>query len=135
MITYGSYISHKEDLPSSAIWVCLPCLGISIARRFNGYSASISFRIKSKCRSRTYSFTMPAVFAKFSPSLISFAFCFYGCLFVAALTSMISLFEVPLAYLMDEWHFKTQICSNSFICLSNYLQHSLCACNGSVVRY
>ena len=40
-----------------------------------------------------------------------FAVCFYGCLLVAALTSMISLFEVPLAYLMDEFHFSRKTAS------------------------
>ena len=54
--------------------------------------------------------TMPAVFSHI-PLGDVFAVCFYGCLLVAALTSMISLFEVPLAYLMDEFHFSRKTAS------------------------
>ena len=72
--------------------------------------------------------TMPAVFSHI-PLGDVFAVCFYGCLLVAALTSMISLFEVPLAYLMDEFHFSRKTAS---VLLFIHLLYSVCSLDGSV---
>lgn len=105
MITYGSYISHKEDLPSSAIWVAFLALVSALLAGLMVIPPVLAFGLNPSAGPGLTFITMPAVFANF-PFPNFFAFCFYGCLFVAALTSMISLFEVPLAYLMDEWHLK-----------------------------
>ncbi len=102
MITYGSYIHHTEDLPSSAIWVAFLALISSLLAGLMVIPPVMAFGLNPSAGPGLTFITMPAVFSHF-PFPNFFAFCFYGCLFVAALTSMISLFEVPLSYLMDEW--------------------------------
>ncbi|WP_290372572.1 sodium-dependent transporter [uncultured Parasutterella sp.] len=105
MITYGSYIHHSEDIPSSAIWVAVLAFISSILAGLMVIPPVIAFGLNPSAGPGLTFITMPAVFSHIPLGNV-FAVCFYSCLLVAALTSMISLFEVPLAYLMDEWNFS-----------------------------
>ncbi len=105
MITYGSYIHHSEDIPSSAIWVAVLAFISCILAGLMVIPPVIAFGLNPSAGPGLTFITMPAVFSHIPLGNV-FAVCFYGCLLVAALTSMISLFEVPLAYLMDEWKFS-----------------------------
>ncbi|MCD8339195.1 MAG: sodium-dependent transporter, partial [Burkholderiales bacterium] len=105
MITYGSYIPHTQDLPSSTAWICFLALLSCLLAGLMVIPPVMTFGLDPATGPGLTFITMPAVFGHI-PFGNFFAFCFYVCLVVAALTSMISLFEVPLAYLMDEWHMK-----------------------------
>jgi NSS family neurotransmitter:Na+ symporter len=102
MITYGSYISKSDNLVSSAGWVTfsdtivalLAGLIIFPTLAFAGQSMDIGgfglvFQI------------FPIIFSQIPGGYI-FAVLFFTLLCVAALTSTISLLEVPVAYLVDE---------------------------------
>ena len=49
--------------------------------------------------------TMPAIFAQM-PLGNLFAIVFYACLLVAAITSSVSMLEIDVAFLHDEWHWS-----------------------------
>ena len=110
MVTYGSYISHKENLTTTALWVSVLAFISCILAGLMVIPPVISFGLNPSAGPGLTFITMPAVFSHI-PLGDVFAVCFYGCLLVAALTSMISLFEVPLAYLMDEFHFSRKTAS------------------------
>ncbi len=115
MITYGSYIPHSQDLPSSALWICTLALLSCVLAGLMVIPPVIAFDLNPNAGPGLTFITMPAVFAHF-PFGNLFAFCFYGCLVVAALTSMISLFEVTMAYLMDEWHMARKPAAITLFC-------------------
>jgi NSS family neurotransmitter:Na+ symporter len=102
MITYGSYISKSDNLVSSAGWVTFSDTLIAILAgmiifptlAFSGQpgdvgSVGLVFKI------------LPIVFSQIPGGYI-FGTLFFALLSVAALTSTISLLEVPVAYLVDE---------------------------------
>ena len=105
MITYGSYIHHTDDIPSSAVWVAVLAFVSCILAGLMVIPPVMAFGQNPSAGPGLTFITMPAVFSHI-PFGNAFAVCFYACLLVAALTSMISLFEVPLSYLMDEWGFS-----------------------------
>ena len=102
MITYGSYISKSDNLVSSAGWVTfsdtliafLAGMIIFPTLAFSGQPGDVGgvglvFKI------------FPLIFSQMPGGYI-FGTLFFALLSVAALTSTISLLEVPVAYLVDE---------------------------------
>jgi NSS family neurotransmitter:Na+ symporter len=102
MITYGSYISRSDNLVSSAGWVTFSDTLIAILAgmiifptlAFSGQPGDVGgvgliFKI------------FPIIFSQIPGGYI-FGTLFFALLCVAALTSTISLLEVPVAYLVDE---------------------------------
>jgi len=102
MITYGSYISKSDNLVSSAGWVTFSDTLIAILAgmiifptlAFSGQPGDVGgeglvFKI------------FPIIFSQIPGGYI-FGTLFFALLAVAALTSTISLLEVPVAYLVDE---------------------------------
>lgn len=102
MITYGSYISKKDNLVSSAAWV-------SFADTLIAFLAGIIifptlFAIPGIAPSEGPSLVfkvLPLIFSQI-PGGYVFGTLFFILLVVAALTSTISLLEVPVAYFIDE---------------------------------
>jgi len=102
MITYGSYISKSDNLVSSAGWVTFSDTFIAIMAgliifptlAFSGQPGDVGgFGLVFKI--------FPIIFSQIPGGYI-FALLFFSLLCVAALTSTISLLEVPVAYLVDE---------------------------------
>jgi len=102
MITYGSYISKSDNLVSSAGWVTFSDTLIAILAgmiifptlAFSGQPGDVGgvgliYKI------------FPIIFSQIPGGHI-FGSLFFALLCVAALTSTISLLEVPVAYLVDE---------------------------------
>ncbi|MCP2521100.1 sodium-dependent transporter, partial [SCandidatus Aminicenantes bacterium Aminicenantia_JdfR_composite] len=112
MITYGSYISKRDNLVTSAGWVAFSDTLIALLAGFiifptlfaipgisPGEGAGLVFKV------------LPLVFSKL-PGGIIFGALFFLLLTIAALTSTISLLEVPVAYLVDEKNWtRTQAAS------------------------
>ncbi len=102
MITYGSYISKSDNLVSSAGWVTfsdtiialLAGLIIFPTLAFSGQPGNIGgFGLVFKI--------FPIILSQMPGGYI-FGILFFALLSIAALTSTISLLEVPVAYLVDE---------------------------------
>lgn len=101
MITYGSYLDVRESLPKSAAWVAIIDSGVAFLAGLLIFSAVFAFGLDPAAGPGLTFVTLPAIFGQMPGGTI-FAFAFFLLLAVAALTSAVSLLEVPVAYLMDE---------------------------------
>ena len=101
MITYGSYLSKKEILPSAAITVTFLDTMVAFLAGFAIFPAVFAFGLEPAAGPGLTFITLPNVFAKMPGGMI-FSFLFFLLLFFAALTSSVSLLEVCVAYFKDE---------------------------------
>jgi NSS family neurotransmitter:Na+ symporter len=101
MVTYGSYLSKKEDIPGNAVLISLADLLIAILAGFIIIPAVFAFGLEPGAGAGLVFMTLPAVFGAM-PFGNFFGFLFFVLLTIAALTSAISLLEVVVAYFIDE---------------------------------
>lgn len=101
MITYGSYLERKANLPGAAIWITGLDSGIAILAGLIVLPAVFAFGFDPGQGPGLTFVTVPAVFAKLPAGEI-FGVVFFALLAVAALTSAVSLLEVVVAYFVDE---------------------------------
>jgi NSS family neurotransmitter:Na+ symporter len=101
MITYGSYLGKKEYLPTTASTVVFLDTAVAILAGFVIFPAVFAFGIEPGAGPGLTFVTLPAVFAKM-PFGMFFSFAFFLLLFIAALTSAISLLEVVVTYAIDQ---------------------------------
>jgi NSS family neurotransmitter:Na+ symporter len=111
MITYGSYISKEENLSSSAGWVCFSTTLVALLAGiiiFPTLFATPGINPQEVQASTGLMFQVfPLIISKLPGGYI-FGILFFILLFVAALTSTISLLEVPTAFLIDEHNWKRE---------------------------
>jgi NSS family neurotransmitter:Na+ symporter len=101
MLTYGSYLGKKENLVSSAAWVAVLDTTIAILAGFIIFPALFSQNMAPDQGPGLVFSVLPVIFAHM-PGGIWFGAFFFVLLAVAALTSTISILEVPVAYFIDE---------------------------------
>ncbi|MCE5202256.1 MAG: sodium-dependent transporter [Synergistaceae bacterium] len=101
MITYGSYLDNKEYLPTAARSVVLLDTTVAILAGLVIFPAAFAFGIEPGSGPGLTFVTLPSVFAKM-PMGALFSFAFFLLLFIAALTSAISLLEVVVTYGIDQ---------------------------------
>jgi len=101
MITYGSYLSKKENIISSGAYIAFADTMIAIMAGLIIFPALFAMG-ESPAAGPTLVFVVfPKLFAQM-PAGMFVGTMFFLLLSVAALTSTISLLEVPVAYLVDE---------------------------------
>ena len=106
MLTYGSYLSKKEDIFSSSIWVAVADTGVAFTAGLVIFPALFTIPGLSPAEGPSLIFkVLPVIFSKIPGGLI-FGTAFFILLTIAAITSTISLLEVPTAYLVDEKKWK-----------------------------
>ncbi len=101
MITYGSYLGKSDYLPTTAATVVFLDTSVAILAGFVIFPAVFAFGIEPGAGPGLTFVTLPAVFAKM-PMGMFFSFAFFLLLFIAALTSAISLLEVVVTYAIDQ---------------------------------
>lgn len=113
MITYGSYIDKKADIPGSAKLVALTDTAVAFTAGLMILPAIFSFNpninteeLSESSISMIFSF-LPQIFLELQTSIGYFgaslvASIFFLLVFFAAITSLVSIFEVPVAALMSE---------------------------------
>jgi len=101
MITYGSYISRKDNLVTSAAYVCFFDTLIAILAGLVMFPALFAMGMDPASGPGLVFVVLPSIFAKMPGGMI-FGAGIFLLLAVAALTSTISLLEVPVAYFVDE---------------------------------
>ena len=117
MITYGSYISKSDNLVSSAGWVTLSDTFIALLAGLIIFPTLAFADQPMGVGGFGLVFQIfPIIFSQI-PGGYTFALLFFTLLCVAALTSTISLLEVPVAYLVDEreWSRKKAALAVGFI--------------------
>lgn len=113
LITYGSYLNKRQNIPEAALYVTLSDVGIAIIAGLliipSMYVAqaggiTIFDETGNLVASTTLVFdVLPALFHTMSPFTGAlFGVSFFLLLSLAALTSTISLLEVPVSYAVDE---------------------------------
>ncbi|MEQ8302616.1 MAG: sodium-dependent transporter [Cyclobacteriaceae bacterium] len=101
MITYGSYLPKSSNIVSSGVWVGIMDAGVALLAGFMIFPAVFAFG-KSPDQGQALVFqVLPEIFATMPGGSIIGAI-FFLLLMVAALTSSISMLEVPASYFMDE---------------------------------
>lgn len=101
-MNYGSYLGRDIDIPRSTAWIVFLAIMSSILGGLMIMPAVFAFGLSPDAGPGLTFVTMPAVFGKL-PMGDLFAVAFYVCLFVAALTSAISILEMSVQYLVDVW--------------------------------
>lgn len=116
LITYGSYLSKKENIPQAAAFVTLADVGIAflaglliIPAMYVAREAGIEIFVGDQLASSTDLVfqILPALFHTIGGAVgLILGVVFFLLLSIAALTSTISLLEVPVAYVIDEYSVK-----------------------------
>jgi NSS family neurotransmitter:Na+ symporter len=101
MLTYGSYLGKKENLVSSAAWVAALDTTVAILAGFIIFPALFSQAMAPDQGPGLVFNILPVIFSHM-PGGMWFGALFFVLLAVAALTSTISILEVPVAFLIDE---------------------------------
>lgn len=100
MMTYGSYLGKDVDLGKSALQICGLDTLVALLAGLVVFPAAFAFNVDPSQGPGLSFVTLPALFAKV-PLGALWAFVFFALLFTAALTSSISMLEIPVAYLTD----------------------------------
>lgn len=102
MITYGSYLNKKENLPNNALIVTMMDTGVAILAGVAIFPALFAFGMEPAVGPGLVFVVVPSIFAAMGSIGVLFSVIFFVALTVAALTSSVSLMEVVVAYLMDQ---------------------------------
>jgi len=105
MITYGSYISKRDNLFTSASYVAVFDTMVAVLAGLVMFPALFAMGMNPAGGPGLVFIVLPSIFAKM-PGGIVFGAGIFILLSVAALTSTISLLEVPVAYFVDEHRWK-----------------------------
>lgn len=111
LITYGSYLSKNDNVISSAAYITLADVSIAFVAGMMIFplvafinQGDMSTVASDQAGPGLIFITMPRAFETLGPNLGAFVGgTFFLLLSFAALTSTVSLLEVPTAYIVDEW--------------------------------
>lgn len=101
MITYGSYLSKKENIPFSGVAVALADTMVAFLAGLMIFPALFSVGLEPSQGPALVFNVLPKVFEAMPGGMIVGLF-FFLLLSIAALTSTVSLLEVPVSFLVDE---------------------------------
>jgi len=105
MLTYGSYLTKKDNIPASSVWIAFLDTSVAIIAGICIFSVVFATGQSPDVGPSLIFRTLPVVFAKM-PGGHYFAIFFFFALSLAALTSTVSLLEVVTAYFVDEKGWK-----------------------------
>lgn len=101
MLTYGSYMSKRQNVPTSSVWIAMLDLSIAIISGICIFTVVFATGQNPDAGPSLIFRTLPVVFTKM-PGGYFFSILFFFALTLAALTSTVSLLEVVTAYFVDE---------------------------------
>jgi NSS family neurotransmitter:Na+ symporter len=101
MITYASYLSKKENIVSSAFWITFFEILVSIIAGFVILPAVAAMGVDFTEGPELIFIVLPSIFGEM-PGGYFFGVGFFILVLIAALTSTVSMIEVPVAYVVDE---------------------------------
>lgn len=101
MITYGSYFTEDNNLLRTPVKIALSDIAVSLLAGMAVFPVVFTFKIGPSAGPSLLFLTIPLVFSKLPFGSILLA-AFFTLTAIAATTAMISLVEVPVAYLSEE---------------------------------
>ncbi len=102
MITYGSYLKKEENLPANTFIVSGLDTLVALMAGLAIFPALFSFGMEPAGGPGLVFVVVPTIFAKMGGIGTILSLIFFVALFVAALTSSVSLLEVATSYFIDE---------------------------------
>jgi neurotransmitter:Na+ symporter, NSS family len=105
MITYGSYFRDDQNVPMTALRVMLADLTVSILAGIAIFPAVFTYGFKPEAGPSLLFITIPAVFSQM-PFGNVFVVLFFVLGAIAATGAMLSIMEVPVAYLHQRFSFS-----------------------------
>ncbi|MBU1101358.1 MAG: sodium-dependent transporter [Bacteroidetes bacterium] len=105
MMTYGSYMSSKDNILSSSVWIVFLDTLIALIAGIAIFTSVFATGQNPAAGPGLIFQTLPVVFTKVPGGFI-FSILFFLLLTIAALTSAISLLEVVISYFVDEKKWK-----------------------------
>jgi len=105
MITYGSYLGEDTNIPQSATIIPLIDTGVALLAGLAVLPAVFAYNLDPNAGMGIIFNAFPAIFAQL-PFGSFFSFIFFLLVLFAALSSSISLLEVCVSYVVDEWKMK-----------------------------
>lgn len=105
MITYGSYFRDDQNIPMTALRVMLADLTVSILAGIAIFPAVFTYGFKPEAGPALLFITIPAVFSQMPYGNI-FVVLFFVLGAIAATGAMLSIMEVPVAYLHQRFAFS-----------------------------
>ena len=108
LITYGSYLQKESNIVTASAWVAVLAIQAALLAGLMIMPAVFAFGLEPNAGPGLVFVTVPMIFSKI-PFGGFFALLFYICLLTAALTSAVSLLEVVVAFLHNEWHFSRRL--------------------------
>ena len=105
LMTYGSYLRKEDSILKTAAYVAISDVLIAILAGIAIFPAVFTYGIEPASGPNLVFITLPNVFAQMPGGYI-FSIMFFVLLFLAALTSAVSLMEVVVAYLVEERKMK-----------------------------
>lgn len=105
LITYGAYVPAREHLPRAALTIVLGDTLIALLAGLMIFPAVFTYGV-NPVQGATLAFAaLPEVFGMM-PGGRWLAVLFFLLLFIAALTSMVALLEVPVAWAVARWRWR-----------------------------
>ncbi len=126
MITYGSYVSKRDNIISSAFYIGLFDTMIAIMAGLIIFPALFAMGESPSAGPSLVFVVLPKLFIQMPGGLVVGTF-FFILLTVAALTSTISLLEVPVAYLVDEKKVDRKKIVWAVVCVYLYSGFTFCS--------
>ena len=117
LITYGSYFNRKDNIPRSTAMVAVADTGIAFVAGLLMLPAIFAFdpntdpeNLSTSSVGLIFNF-LPQIFLSMQGAVgyvgaSIVALVFFTLVFFAALTSLVSIIEIPISYMMDEWEFS-----------------------------
>ncbi len=105
LITYGSYIKKRENIGRTAVTISMTDMGVAVLSGLAIFPAVFSMGISPTEGPNLVFITLPSVFNQMSIGYF-ISIIFFSLLFVAAVTSSISLLEVIITYMQDEFKMR-----------------------------
>lgn len=101
LITYGSYLDRTQDMRKSTVWIVMLDTAVGLIAGLIVMPAVFAFGVEPTAGPGLTFITLPGIFQQLAGGAL-FGAAFFVLLLFAALTSSVSLLEVPVAYLVGE---------------------------------
>jgi len=114
MITYASYLNKKCNLPKQAIQIATLDTAVGLMAGLITFPIIFTFGLGetiSKSTIATLFITIPSGLGQYGLGGRIVAILFFGLAYIAAITSLISLLEIPVATLIDKFNIKRKSAS------------------------
>ena len=114
MVTYASYLDKKSNLPKQAVQISFLDTIVGLMAGLITFPIIYTFNMSSSIKESTIGTlftTIPTGLGEYGSLGRLMAVLFFGLAYLAAITSMVSLLEIPVSTLIDKFNIKRKYAS------------------------